>query len=277
MVIYYDNNALQKAGIDDQTAFLTDIMLVDTLNKLQQAGYKYPLALTTTGVNPVIVHEAAHWLWNAGGDFISRDAQQITFTQPAAMRGWRNYFSLKPYISPDLLGLTYVSDLTRSPIHLGGPGLVIQREDQHHELDPVLAKGMKITPAPGVAFIGGTHLIIWNYSPRVEESFELVRFLVSQSIHIPASPHGRELPVRSEALNQPLILEDNSHRILLQALQAGRTFPTIRLWGSIEDKLTVCIRNIWADLFANANQDLDVCLHKHLDPLADRLNTVLKA
>jgi hypothetical protein len=61
----------------------------------------------------------------------------------------------------------------------------------------------------------------------------------------------------------------------LASMQRGRSFPTMRLWGSIEEKLVLEISRIWAELFANLGQNLDECLHRHLDPLAERLNTTL--
>ena len=73
----------------------------------------------------------------------------------------------------------------------------------------------------------------------------------------------------------PSIEYDPFHRIYLQALQIGRSFPAIRQWVSIEERLIIEIANIWEELFANPDQDLDACLHKHLDPLAQRLNILL--
>ena len=73
----------------------------------------------------------------------------------------------------------------------------------------------------------------------------------------------------------PSVENDVFHRTFLEALQHGRGFPTIRLWGSVEDKLVHEIATIWAELFANPDQDLDACLHKHFDPLARRLDVVL--
>jgi hypothetical protein len=35
--------------------------------------------------------------------------------------------------------------------------------------------------------------------------------------------------------------------------------------------------NIWKDLFADPEQDLNACLHRHLDPLAQRLNILLES
>lgn len=58
-------------------------------------------------------------------------------------------------------------------------------------------------------------------------------------------------------------------------MQAGHIFPTMRLWGSIESKLITEIPNIWIDLFSDPGQDLETCLHKHLDPLAQRMNVAL--
>ena len=50
---------------------------------------------------PVIIaitlHEAAHWVWNAGGNLVSPNGKQVIFNEPLAMQGWKNY--LKP---PDI-------------------------------------------------------------------------------------------------------------------------------------------------------------------------------
>ena len=58
-------------------------------------------------------------------------------------------------------------------------------------------------------------------------------------------------------------------------MQNGKSFPTMRLWSSIEDQLIATIAHIWAERYANPNEDLDTCLRKYLDPLAKRLNIVL--
>ena len=60
-------------------------------------------------------------------------------------------------------------------------------------------------------------------------------------------------------------------------MQTGRSFPTARLWGSIEDKLVKVIDTIWGELFAQPDQNLDECLHRHFDPLARRLNMALES
>jgi multiple sugar transport system substrate-binding protein len=274
-VIYYWKDALEKAGISDyQSAFASEVALVDTLGRLHKvAGYAYPLDLTTIRM-PVILHEAAHWVWSAGGDFISPDNRRLIFNQPAALQGFRNYFSLRPFISPK----TFTADSPGSlfnareaAVFLGGPfpGNIGRM------LHPEWGECLGVVQSPGAAFVGGSSFVIWKYSRHPQEAFELVRFLSSQPTRIPASPHDQGLPTRREAVNMPSVETDVFHRTFLQALQRGRGFPTMRLWGSIEDKLIVGTAKIWAELFADPDQDPDACLHQHLDPLAERLNIVL--
>jgi maltose-binding protein MalE len=128
---------------------------------------------------------------------------------------------------------------------------------------------------PGFTFTGGTSFVVWQYSPRYQEAFELVRFLSSQPTRIPASPHSYELPTRREAMHMTSVENNVFHRAYMQAMQTGRSFPTMRLWGSIEEKLIATISKIWEELFDDPGQDLDACLHRHFDPLAVRLNTLL--
>jgi multiple sugar transport system substrate-binding protein len=276
LVLYYWKEALEKAGVlDFEAAFATDAALMETLEKLRKSGIAHPLALNVTKLE-IILHEAAHWVWSAGGDFISPNFQQVAFNQPAAMQGWKNYFDLQPFISPKWLSAATASGdsfiAEESAIQMGGPyaGVV----DIHQR--PESSKRLGIALAPETAYVGGASFVIWKYSLRNEEAFELVRFLSSQPTRIPASPHSHELPTRRDAINMPSVEIDIFHRTYLQAMQTGRSFPTMRLWGSIEDKLIAGISNIWAELFANPDQDLESCLHKHLDPLAQRLNIVLE-
>lgn len=275
LVIYYWKEALEKAGVENiALAFATDEALVETLEKLQKSGIGFPLALNVTNTD-IILHEAAHWVWAAGGDFVAPDSREVAFNQPAAIQGWKNYFGLRSYISPDWLvdekasGDSFLAE--KSAIQMGGPYMGVADILRHPDLRN---KHLGIIPVSGASYVGGASFVLWQYSPRNQEAFELVRFLLSQQTSIPASPHSYELPTRRDAVNL-LSVEHDIFYPHLQAMQVGRSFPTMRLWGSVEDKLIIVISNIWADLFANPHQDMDNCLHKHLDPLAKRLNIIL--
>jgi len=277
-VLYYWKDALEKIGIRDfQAAFARDAALIDTLEKLQKNGCAYPLAITTSkNLSSAILQEAAHWVWGAGGDFISPNGRQVIFNKPAALQGFKNYFGLRRFISPESLAATFIGRSFmegKAMVHLTGPWLGTTGRNQH----PEWGERLGVAQVPGITFSGGCSFVIWQYSPHSQEAFELVRFLSSQPTRIPASPHSHEPPTRREAINMPSIEYDPFHRIYLQALQTGRSFPAIRQWGSIEERLIIEIADIWEELFANPDQDLDACLHKHLDPLAHRLNIALRS
>jgi len=279
LVYYYWKDALEKAGIKDaKAAFASDSSLVEMLKKLQKTSCAYPLSINITK-QEIILHEAAHWVWNAGGNLVSENGKQVIFNQPEAMQGWKNYFSLQPYISPTLLKGetdTAASEFFlehQSAVQVGGPYKTFAEMIGHTELKE---PPMGVIPMPGFTFTGGTSFVIWQYSAHYQEAFELVRFLSSQPTRIPASPHSYELPIRREAMNMPSVESNIFHRTYIDALQTGRSFPTIRLWGSIEEKLVATIAKIWEELFNDPDQDLDACLHGHFDPLAARLNALLE-
>jgi multiple sugar transport system substrate-binding protein len=272
-VIYYWKDTLKKAGVKDfDAAFKTDIALVKTLEKLKKEGVKYPLAITTLPMS-LAVHEAAHWVWNAGGDFVSPDGKRVIFTEPKGLEGFKNYFSLLRYINPQSMknasGVFFYEE--SSPVHIAGlwvpssKNITAERKDQ-----------LGVARLPGMAYVGGSALVIWQYTSRFTEAFELIRFLSSEPlIYNKKDLQYKQLPTRRESLDAPETQNNVFNRIYMQTLQSGKTFPTLRLWGLIEEKLLVGIANIWADLFDNPDQDLDACLHKHLDPLAKRLNMIL--
>jgi multiple sugar transport system substrate-binding protein len=198
----------------------------------------------------------------------------VAFNQPPALQGFRNYFKLRPFISPELLSTALTEDLfntEKAAIYLAGPWLgtsLHKNPDWGKDTPGVIA-------LPGATFAGGCGLVIWQYTLHPSEAFELVRFLATQPVHAPTSRHNYQATARREALHIPSMENDVFHRAYLQAIQRGQSFPTMRRWGAVEDKLRAELGNIWADLFANPDQDLDACIHTHLDPLAERLNITL--
>lgn len=275
LVMYYWKDWLEQANIyDTEAAFASEAALIETLEKLQKGGCAYPLALTTRNI-PMILHEAANWVWNAGGSFMDENQQRVTFNSPEAIEGWKRYFSLQPFISPETLTIPSAGDLFenhQAAVHPGGPWQGLVGRYVHDGW----AQRLGIASIPGPAYVGGISFVIWQYSKHYNEAFELIRFLSSQPTSIPGSPHSFELPTRREALNMPSAQTDIFHKTYLQTLQNGRSFPTIRLWGSIEDKLIAETANVWAELFANPNTNLDEYIHRHYDLLAERLNIILE-
>jgi multiple sugar transport system substrate-binding protein len=274
LVLYYWKDILEKAGVSDpKTAFAGHEAFVKTLEKLQAHGNPYPLSLTTVRQTRNL-HEAAGWIWGAGGDLLSPDHQKIFFHEAEAMNGWRKYFSLHRFISPKTLNQANSGELFSS----GEAAVAITGSWQGivgRKLHPEWENRLGIAPVPETAYVGGSSFIIWQYSRNAAEAFELVRFLAMQPSRIPGSPHSDELPVRRDAIYIPSVEKDEFYRTYLEVLQVGRNFPTVRLWGMLEDKLTQTINNVWAEIFANPSLDLDECLHRHFVPLAQRLNNAM--
>lgn len=280
LMIYFWEHILEEAGINDfHAAFASDEDVVQTLQKLQNQGIAYPLVLNVVRSN-LLVHEASHWIWNAGGDFVNEAGTQVLFNQPNALTGFKKYFALKPFISPKMFDKSMVGNSINqdgSVICFAGPWLVDTLKHAHWENSQ---RRPGVAAVPGVGFTGGTSLVIWKHTSHPYETMEWVRFLTTRAVEGPSEDYRTQVPTRSEALNVKLHEQDFQHRVYaqyLRSVQRGRSFPTLRLWGTIESALLNGIADIWQSLFENPNQDLDECLHQNLDPLARRLNAKLNS
>ena len=69
--------------------------------------------------------------------------------------------------------------------------------------------------------------------------------------------------------------EDPFWRTAVRGLETGHSFPTLRLWGLVEDRLTAGFSAVWADLLDHPRVDPLAVLEKHLGPLAERLDLLL--
>jgi multiple sugar transport system substrate-binding protein len=86
-LLYYRKDVLEKVGLTDGAAALADpSRLEQTLAHLAAHGFPHALGLTTHAWAP-IVHEAASWIWGAGGDFLSSTGRRAIFNQPEAFAG----------------------------------------------------------------------------------------------------------------------------------------------------------------------------------------------
>ncbi len=99
-LLYYRRDLLEKAGIDPVTAFQSHAALVNTLQRLSQAGIEMPWA-SPTHKTRMSLHNVATWIWGAGGDFVSPDGKRTLFNSPEALKGFEQYFELGRFLSPN--------------------------------------------------------------------------------------------------------------------------------------------------------------------------------
>ena len=92
-VFAFRRDLFAKAGLEENICLESIPNILQTIQSLKSIGIAYPLLLPTTG-NVDLLHAAASWVWEAGGEFIDLTNRKILFTQPAALAGLRSYFEL---------------------------------------------------------------------------------------------------------------------------------------------------------------------------------------
>ena len=278
-LVFYRAYRLRQAGYDEPVMLRLPDQFERVLAQLQHAGEATPLTIATRNtVNSL--HNAAMWIWGAGGRFLDVDGKRAQFNQPAAHNGMRSYFSLHRFVGPAAKGL---NDVDSDSLFLqDGAALTLSDPGMLHAAysggaSPECTAQLRTALPPGVPFVGGSNLVIWRHNRQEKLAFELVKFLTSQPIQVTYSYRARSLPVRLDALGSPPFSSDPLYKSVVEALMSGRSYQVNRLWGMVEERLVAELNQIWADLFADPAQDIDQLLDQRLGPLADRLNNVLSS
>jgi multiple sugar transport system substrate-binding protein len=274
---FYRADRLQQAGIEEPVLMRLPEQFEQALARLQQRGAVAPLALATRETVNAL-HNAAIWIWGAGGHFLGPDGKQVKFDEPAARAGLSAYFGLRRFITAATQALNdQESDRLflqgQAAVTISDPGLLHAAASGGP--DTAAADQIRTALPPGVPFVGGSNLVIWKHTRQEKLAFELVKFLTSQATQSAYSPHARSLPVRLDALSHPPFSTNPLYQSVVEALKSGRSYQINRLWGMVEERLIAEYNQIWAARFGDPSADLETVLEQHLQPLAERLNVVL--
>lgn len=280
-VIYYWRDLLDETGIDEKNAFQTPEKLAETLRLLQENGHAFPWA-----VDPLLhwgtLHHLASWIWHNGGDILDPDTKKPMFFEPEAMRGIKAYFALHPYIAPELRQSKepiYSIDLfsqRKAAVGIGAPDWLVH---EHSALKrrPELKEKVGIALPPGPPYVGGSNLAVWKHIRNAREGVELIRRMVTNNdLQRAYSQQLGFLPARLEVLEEAPFTADPHLQVMVQALRTGRTYPTMRRWGLVEERLSAIFIQIWKQIFDDPYADSDVILERYLGPLSKRLEMTLK-
>jgi multiple sugar transport system substrate-binding protein len=273
--VFYRHEMLQQASIDAATAFRTPAQFLQTLTQLQNAGVSVPFVIPTCNSLNTL-HTVAPWVWGAGGNFIDPTGKHTTFNSAEARAGFHAYFDLHRYLAPAAQRLdTEQSDRFflngEAAVTISDPGLL----NTLLKSPPTGASVVRTALPPGVPFVGGSNLVVWRHGRNHKLAVELVRFLTGQQNQIAYSQKARSLPVRLDALTGRPFATDPLFQPAVEGLKLGRSYPTCRLWGLMEEKLIAELNEIWEELFTNPALDLDLALEEHLHPLGKRLDAIL--
>ncbi len=273
-LLYYRKDLLAEAGVDEDNAFHSNEQMIQTFEKLRAQGCQVPWVIPTHATR-MTLHNAAAWVWGAGGRFLSEDAKRAMFAEPAALQGLSEYFNLRRYLAPEAQQLDDVASdnlfcTGKAAATVSGSWLLAQAN-----FTPEIRSKTAFVSPPGLPYIGGSNLVIWKHCRQDEAAFKLVQFLNRPETQVIYCQVTGMLPTSLEALAQPYYSEHPVYRRLVERLKVGRSFRSVPLWGMIEDKLTSTLTAIWKDLLEQPELDTTQTLAEYLQPLARRLNITL--
>ncbi|MBN2146690.1 MAG: extracellular solute-binding protein [Anaerolineales bacterium] len=282
-VLCYRRDLLAKAGLDETEAFASPDGLHETLRALQSAGIECPWVVPIEVANPDTLHLVASWVWGAGGDLIGPQAH-LSFTEPAALSGFKAFYDLIQFIALAARALDWTS--AENYFTSGKAAVSICGADRPYAWQrersaaPEVLDHLGVAPMPGVPWIGGDSLVVWKHT-RVDPAREsLANELVTTLISLPsqkASAAGEEiiLPTRSDAFSALPMQSSSWTQAAIRSLQNGRAYACMPMWSTIEHRFGMTLGQIGMDIVSGV--DVQSAIQNHLDPLARRLAIMLSS
>jgi multiple sugar transport system substrate-binding protein len=273
-LIHYRQDLFEQAGLDAGTAFQTSQAMLAACEQLQAAGIAHPVVIPTRQ-SRMTLHNLAAWVWGSGGDFTSPEGKKVVFVTEQAKAGLYAYFDLVRYMPPDLRQHDeYQSDAAfltgQAAITISGPWLHLSPD-----ASPDVASSIRQALPPGVPYIGGSHLVVWKHTRYVEPALTLIRYLNSVDAQARLVQTSGLFPTRPDVLTREPFKDDPFYQMAADGLQAGRAVPTFALWGLVENKLAEAFTAIWNDILLEPAADIHAIVDKHLNDVAQRLNSTL--
>jgi multiple sugar transport system substrate-binding protein len=251
--IYYRKDVLEKAGVDEATAFSDWDSFRGTLEAIDQE---------VPGIAPFgtpgkkafdLVHHVMPFVWDAGGAELSEDSSRSTINSPEAVEGMSFFADLVDQ------GLADPSQLERDgtqvenqfkagkiAVWMGGPWVLgsIEREDDTNWV-PAARKNVGLAPMPAgpagdaYTFVGGSNLMMFKSSQHKNEAWELMKFLSQDQVQTDYASLLGMFPSRVEP--QQAYGESNgaNFEAVFEAIQQGRTYTPIPQWAQVENAYKV--------------------------------------
>jgi multiple sugar transport system substrate-binding protein len=284
-IIHYRKDLLEKAGLNPAKAFSSHAAIEATAAKLAKTGIPVPLELTLQTDRYGTLHALASWVWANKGEFLSADSKRLLLDQPQALQALRAYFGLLQYASPEgrqaMLEKTDtplfhqgLSAITFGTIRLASPEWVemAEPEEKAHKR---IKENWGWAPLPQPCFVGGSNLVIWKHSRKKDSAIKLLNFLTEAQTLKLSSAAMATLPPRISALQSQTYAEDPMLKVMSQAIQSGRTYPPLKLWGLVEDKIVAGLLNIGAQVLESPPADAQKIIEREVANICHRVSLIL--
>lgn len=211
-----------------------------------------------------IPHNFAPWIWSNGGDFITKDDNgkwHANILSEKTLIGIAKYlnFVLDSLVNPEALQ-TNTAQIVQQ-FNAGELALIVNTAEivmqtRYNESEGGLANtkigkdSIIVLPIPrgdegSISFIGGSNLAIPSKNNR-PEALDLLLFLTNDENQDAYTKQIGFLPTSKKVLAN--WAEDESYKILVEALETGKTYSAIPEWGDIEQKLVAMFSAVWDHL-----------------------------
>jgi multiple sugar transport system substrate-binding protein len=286
--IYYRKDVLDKAGVDEATAFESWDSFRSTLQAIKD---KVP------GIQPFgtpgkkafdLVHHVMPFVWDAGGAELSEDNTKSTINAPEAVEGVQFFADLVNDGLADPAQLerdgTQVENQFKGgkiAVWMGGPWVLasIPRDDDTNWV-PAARNNVGVAPMPAgpngdaFTFVGGSNLMMFESSKNKNEAWELMKFLSQDQVQTDYASLLGMFPARVEPQQSYGESSGANFESVFQAIQQGRTYAPIPQWGAVENAYKVRFGTI-LDSAAGKGGEYPDSLQQQLDEAAKEADSLL--
>lgn len=261
--IYYRKDAFARAGVDPEDAFADWDSFREALHRVKAAGMDSAMTSVfgiTGGNDWDVVHNVFPWIWGAGGDVMDRKSSRMMLDSDETLQGVMYYTGLahEGLVEPSSLAKNSQqidADFAEGkfgviisgpwnlrelflPREEGGLGSSIPREN-------IGVAALPQGPKSRATFVGGSNLAVFKQSEHPDEAWGLIAYLSGEEANLRYAQASGMLPARVQLMASPELTSADGYAAFAEALQYGRSYPSIPQWGLIETTLVSGFREIW--------------------------------
>jgi multiple sugar transport system substrate-binding protein len=255
----YRRDLFRYAGINPDTFLQSMSSLTTAAERLKQMGVDIPIAVPDRK-NPTLALQClASWVWQNKSDFVITNGTHHSFNLAQTIEASVAFFSLIRSYTPygmnllDRDGIYAVFHQGYAAAGIGG--LWLNRISPGYTI-PEVEREISILRLPSATFTGGTNLVVWKHCLHERAALELVKYISSARIVRLTAANVNAIPSRWKAVANSKDFRTDAYYQYVQAVENGRSFPHIPLWGVLETMLSNAMVRIWESILADPQTDL---------------------